>query len=131
MTKSTRKKGHRDGKNVKGKHTTLTEATEEVLRKLEREFGELCIKFGRIDPGRGRGGEIHIKIFERNDGLKLRILGRGAEQDLWIYDKEVLDDGIMRKHLMAQTLLCWYEPNCVWISTLYQQAARLGLVSGL
>lgn len=133
LAKRSTKKGHRDGANIIGRHTTVTEASEKVLDRLERKFDGITYKPGRIDnlsrKGRRRsGGRFFLKIIEREGGLLLKVQGSGGIQEIYLRLDEVL------RQEVAQWLLFWYEPACSWCSlrdqAISQLAAKYGLSAG-
>ncbi len=79
-------KGHHNGKNHSGQHTTITDLSEKLIRVIVKAFGEDV----RISPGiikqtsPSRGGE-RIKVSVECWGLLITARGNTSIQELRVY----------------------------------------------
>ncbi len=74
------------GGKVTASHTTVTEAGEEVVRHARRL--ELVTKISLGQIWHVSGGRRDLKFLPIIAGLKAKVRGNGAVQELYIYTKE-------------------------------------------
>lgn len=69
-------------------HGSATEASEKVIRILEKSDLVSKIGLGIIKQTKGKSGNISIKFLPITGGIKSAVIGGGTVQDIYIYTKE-------------------------------------------
>lgn len=87
------------GKKFSGKHSTVIDASEEVVKFLVRHDGVSKISLGMIRSCKAGSGQKNIKIKDTESGFELIIRGNMYVQNIFVYLKNA---GLERDEIARQ-----------------------------